>query len=146
MNDNQQPRHPDRNAELRRMLNDRRRQMQAEVQTRMQDVRAERASGGAIDENENAGTGLSDDLELALIQMKAGTLRRVDEALVRLDAGEYGFCFECHSEISEKRLRALPFAVRCTACEERLEQGEERTRQAAGKHAPPSLFVGGSGY
>ena len=49
--------------------------------------------------------------------MKGETLRRVREALVRLDAGEYGYCAECDGEISEKRLRALPFAVRCTACE-----------------------------
>ena len=49
--------------------------------------------------------------------MKEETLRRVREALVRLDAGEYGYCSECDGEISEKRLRALPFAVRCAGCE-----------------------------
>jgi DnaK suppressor protein len=42
--------------------------------------------------------------------MRADTLARVDEALVRLDAGKYGSCVECDGEISERRLRALPFA------------------------------------
>ena len=44
--------------------------------------------------------------------------RRIDDALVRLDAGQYGSCLECAREISERRLRALPFAVRCQACED----------------------------
>ena len=41
---------------------------------------------------------------------------------MRLDAGKYGSCLECAREISERRLRALPFAVRCQACEDCREQ------------------------
>jgi RNA polymerase-binding transcription factor DksA len=51
--------------------------------------------------------------------------------LVRLDAGKYGVCFECEDEISERRLRALPFAVRCQACEERREQEQGAARQVS---------------
>lgn len=47
------------------------------------------------------------------------TLTLINEALFLLDAGQYGSCVECENEISEGRLRALPFAVRCQACEER---------------------------
>jgi DnaK suppressor protein len=127
------------------MLHGRLRAMRTEVQARIRDVRTDRANE-VFDEIEASDAGISEELELALIQMKAGMLRRVDEALARLEAGEYGYCFECRGEISEKRLHALPFAVRCTACEDRLEQGEERTRHAAAKHAAPSLFAGGTGY
>jgi RNA polymerase-binding transcription factor DksA len=75
-----------------------------------------------------------------LIQMKAETLARVDEALARLDAGQYGRCFECGGEIAEKRLRALPFAERCTVCEEKKEQLQGRARQSAQSRAHLSLF------
>jgi len=61
-------------------------------------------------------------IELALLQMKAEALPLIEEALSRLDAGEYGSCVECTGTITERRLRALPFAVRCQACEERREQ------------------------
>jgi DnaK suppressor protein len=84
-------------------------------------------------------------MDFALIQMKAETLARVDEALARLDAGSYGRCFECGGEISEKRLRALPFAGRCTACEERREQAQGRVRQSAQSRAHLSLFSDGGG-
>jgi RNA polymerase-binding transcription factor DksA len=46
------------------------------------------------------------DIELALLQMRSETLTRIDEALVRLDAGESGRCVECEREISERRLRS----------------------------------------
>jgi DnaK suppressor protein len=79
-------------------------------------------------------------IEFSLLQMRAETLARIDEALVRLDAGKYGSCFECEREISERRLRALPFAVRCQACEERREQEEGRARRLARQRGGLSLF------
>ena len=66
------------------------------------------------------------DIEFALIQMKAETLDQINQALSRLDEGAYGHCLECGEEIPERRLRALPFAIRCKDCEEALEVAEER--------------------
>ena len=68
------------------------------------------------------------DIEFALIQMKAETLDQINQALSRLDAGAYGYCVECGAEIPGRRLRALPFAIRCKDCEEELEVAEERVR------------------
>jgi len=56
-------------------------------------------------------------------------------ALTRLDAGKYGYCFDCAQEISEQRLRALPFAARCQSCEERREE-KEAARMAEQRRAP----------
>jgi len=63
-----------------------------------------------------------------LIQMKSETLHKIEEALARLEEGTFGYCFECGDEISERRLRALPFAVRCKDCEEAREIAERRQR------------------
>ena len=49
----------------------------------------------------------------------------------RLEDHTYGDCFECGDQISEARLRALPFAVRCKDCEEARETAEQRERAMA---------------
>jgi len=128
-----------RNADLRRMLSERRREVQDEVQSRIRDGRTGRPQE-VRDDLEHSDADLQGDIELALLQMRAETLIRIDEALVRLDAGEYGSCFQCGREISERRLRALPFAVRCQACEERREQEQGYARQPAQRRDSLSLF------
>ena len=51
-------------------------------------------------------------------------LRLVEEALDRLEAGDYGVCLSCDEPIPEKRLRALPWARYCVTCQEMV--GMER--------------------
>ena len=119
-----------RNADLRQMLSERRRQAQDDVQSRIRHGRTDRPID-VRDDGELSDAELQGDIELALLQMRAETLKRIDEALARLDAGKYGTCYECDSEIPERRLRALPFAVRCQKCEERREQAQGRARQLA---------------
>src|SRR5882762_7165916 len=133
-----------RYSELRRMLEDRRREIQAEVQGKMRDVRAEGTWGGKLNEVldavESSEADIQGDIEFALIQMKSETLNKINDALARLDQGDYGNCFECGEEIAEKRLRALPFAVRCKDCEEAREVAEKRERQLASRRGASSLF------
>ncbi len=47
----------------------------------------------------------------------------IDAALARIEAGEYGVCVDCESEIDPKRLQVLPFALLCTECATRRERG-----------------------
>ena len=129
-----------RNADLRQMLSERRREMQNDVQSRIRDGRTDRPIE-VRDDLEHSDADIQGDIELALLQMRTETLIRVDEALVRLDAGKYGSCFECEDEISERRLRALPFAVRCQACEERREQEQGHARHLAQRRGSVSLFA-----
>jgi len=129
-----------RNADLRHMLNERRREVQAEVRNRVRDGRTSRPKE-VRDDLEHSDAGIQDDIDLALLEMRAETLTRIDAALVRLDAGEYGSCFECKSEISKRRLRALPFAVRCQACEGRREREQGHVRQLAQRRGNVSLFL-----
>ena len=132
-----------RYVELKRMLEDRRRELQAEVQGKMRDVRAEGWAGKqneVLDAVESSEVDIQDDIEFALIQMKSETLNKINDALNRLEQGNYGNCFECGEEIAEKRLRALPFAVRCKDCEEAREVAEKRERQMA-RRGGSSLFM-----
>ena len=120
--------------ELKKMLVNRRRELMAEVQGRMRDVRNEgNKDRDVLDQGESSEVDIQEDIELALIQMKSETLNKIDAALRRLEDGSYGDCFECGDEISEARLRALPFAVRCKECEEARETAELRERMAQRK-------------
>jgi DnaK suppressor protein len=132
-----------RYAELKRMLEDRRQEILDEVQERIRGQRAESAWGKTNevrDEGESSEADIQEDIEFALIQMKAETLNKVNEALNRLEEGAYGFCFDCGDEISEQRLRALPFAVRCKECEEAREIAAERERLLAQRRGAATLF------
>ena len=84
--------------ELKGILEERRREIMSEVQGRMRDVRAEGAGSavqGVLDAAESSELDIQDEIEFALIQMKAETLNKIDEALRRLEEGTYGYCFEC---------------------------------------------------
>jgi RNA polymerase-binding transcription factor len=134
----------DRYAELRRILEERRREIMSEVHTKIRDVRTEAANSpahGVLDAAETSESDIQDDIEFALIQMKAETLNKIEEALRRLEEGTFGYCFECGEEITEKRLRALPFAVRCKDCEEARELAQQRERMIAQRRGAASLFV-----
>ena len=134
-----------RYAELKQMLDARRREIQAEVQGKMRDVREEGTWGGkmneVLDAVESSEADIQEDIEFALIQMKSETLNKINDALVRLEHGNYGYCFDCAEEIAEKRLRALPFAVRCKDCEEAREVAEQRQRQLTARRGASSLFL-----
>lgn len=118
-----------RYAELKRMLIERRLEIQGRVQDGFHDARAERAGydDAVLDTGETSAVNTQQDLVFAIIQMHAETLRMLDAALVRLNEGAYGQCFECGLEIAERRLRALPFVVRCRECEETREKAAHET-------------------
>jgi DnaK suppressor protein len=119
-----------RYEELKRMLVERQREIMNEVQGKIRDVRADAADKDheVMDPGETSEVDIQEDIEFALIQMKAETLNKINEALARLEEGTYGYCFECAEEIAQPRLRALPFAVRCKDCEEAREIAQQRER------------------
>jgi len=128
-----------RHDHLGQMLRERRREMQAEVRGRIRDGRTDGPTSGG-DDLEHSDAAVQGEIDLALLQMRTETLTRIDAALRRLDAGRYGSCAECDGDIAERRLRALPFAVRCQACEEKREEEHRYARQLARRRGMPSLF------
>jgi len=130
-----------RYSELKKMLEDRRRELMNEVQGRIRDVRsADAKDREVLDQGESSEVDIQEDIEFALIQMKSETLNKINEALRRVEEHTYGNCFECGDEIAEARLRALPFAVRCKDCEEARENAEQRERMMARKSGSSALF------
>lgn len=53
-------------------------------------------------------------------------LRQIDEALRRIESGEFGTCEQCEEEISEARIKAFPFTTLCIDCKAELESEQRR--------------------
>jgi DnaK suppressor protein len=45
-------------------------------------------------------------------------LRMIEEALDRIEAGDYGICLGCEEQIPAKRLQAVPWAKFCVQCQQ----------------------------
>lgn len=124
---------------FRQMLVERRRALQEEIDERIKAGRAGRNAEGG-DMLDSTAADVQGDIALSLVQMHAETIARVNHALVRLDAGQYGLCTECGDEISVQRLNALPFAVRCQSCEHTREQAQNHIRRRAQQQGNFWLF------
>ena len=122
-----------KNQNARRLLEERRAILLAEIRQDIHDscagIDAVQAHDTLDDFDAGVVTELS-SLRFSLMQMKGEALVRVDEALTRIDDGVYGLCDNCGHQIAEARLRALPFALRCTRCEKREEEAEEMRRHS----------------
>ena len=53
-------------------------------------------------------------------------LEKIDHALAKFEAGEFGVCERCGEDISPARLEARPVAQYCIDCKTELEQNERR--------------------
>ena len=118
-----------RHAELKEMLEARRRATEEQVQQKIRAFRDMTNAETSRPQVDLSSDPAPEDLDFALVQMQAQTLGNITAALARLGAGDYGICPECDEEIPEKRLRALPFATRCLPCQESAEQTERRARR-----------------
>lgn len=96
-----------------------------------------------LDAAESSEAHIQDDIGFALIQLKAEMLTKIETALRRIDEGDYGDCVECGAAITEARLRALPFAVRCRDCDAAREATDRRTPSTA--YRGSSVFLVDSG-
>lgn len=54
----------------------------------------------------------------AVVRRREQQLRRVEGALMRIESGDFGYCFKCDEAISRKRLDADPTITRCLECME----------------------------
>jgi DnaK suppressor protein len=60
---------------------------------------------------------------LSLTELDRKQLILVEDALRRIDRGEYGRCMQCGDPINPKRLEVQPWARHCVRCQELEEQG-----------------------
>lgn len=119
----------------------------AELLTKIREEMASHREADAETDRKKGGLSITDRLPLvtdeeigyAVVGRRAEMLAQIDLALKKMDEGTYGRCEACEGEIALARLKAHPFAVRCTACQEAWERERERGVSAGEGASPPEL-------
>lgn len=98
----------------------------AELQHEIAELTFEEASSGQSvqgveDTGETAQTFQEFQLDESILQNQRHLLADVEEALRCLQDGTYGRCQICGQPIPDRRLEAIPWAIRDVGCEERVE-------------------------
>ncbi len=82
-------------------------------------------AGNPSDQNDRATLEEEFNLELLTRERERKLIDKINEALTRLETGEYGYCASCGVEIGLKRLEARPTATLCIDCKS-LDEIRER--------------------
>ena len=77
------------------------------------------------DPNDRASQESDMTLELRNRDRERKLIKKIDETIAKIDAGEYGYCDNCGIEIGLKRLEARPTASLCIDCKT-LEEIKEK--------------------
>ena len=79
------------------------------------------AKMGRVAEDDQAQMSHEEFISLKRNSMDYQALRQVNAAIERINTGEYGICASCEETISEKRLKAIPWAKYCVSCQDRIQ-------------------------
>ncbi|MDX8405271.1 MAG: RNA polymerase-binding protein DksA [Mariprofundus sp.] len=79
------------------------------------------------DPTDQASVEIDRNFELRIKDRERRLIKKIDQALARLNDGAFGECDSCGGNISVKRLQARPVTTLCIECKTAQEQ-EERTR------------------
>lgn len=110
---------PEKLAEVRQRLLDRKRRLWQEVR---EQLRSNIGNGyqemlaTARDEEDQAAVSLLAETNLTLLGPKRQELEAIEEALQRLENGSYGECESCGQPIEPRRLEIMPETPYCRAC------------------------------
>ncbi len=82
------------------------------------------AEDDLMDETDLTSTELETSMRMRLRNREALYLRKVEQALARIQDGTFGQCETCEEEIDPRRLMARPTANLCVSCKEHSEYRE----------------------
>lgn len=114
------------NAIYRRMLLEKREHVLSALGAKVETL----AGMGRVAEDDQAQISHDEFISLHLNSLDYGKLRLVDEALGRIESGDFGICLACEEPIPEKRLKAIPWARYCVQCQENNGAALDREHDA----------------
>ena len=115
----------DSQAERRRAINEILQAERARICKRILELRRDQnedVTPAPADELDEAHSLAEAETHASLIEAAESRLKAIDEAVERLAQNHYGLCEQCGNEISADRLKALPFAVFCVACQQKRDE------------------------
>jgi len=77
------------------------------------------------DPTDQAVAELDNNFMLRLRGREQKLLKKIDEAIARIEGGTYGVCESCGNQINIKRLEARPVTTLCIECKTRQEEEEK---------------------
>ena len=101
-------------------------QLLAEMNQTVQNMQTE--ANNFPDPTDRASQEETFSLELRTRDRELKLTRKIDEAMERIQAGDYGYCNDCGAEIGLKRLEARPTATQCTECKTIAEIREKQIK------------------
>ena len=113
-------------AHFRKMLEEQKRELSQDIDRTVHTMQDEATV--FADPNDRASQESDMSLELRNRDRERKLIKKIDETIGRIDAGEYGYCESCGVEIGLKRLEARPTATLCIDCK---TLDELRERQVA---------------
>jgi DnaK suppressor protein len=93
------------------------------------------AKMGRVAEEDQAQLSHDEFISLRLNSLDYVQLRLIEEALDRIQAGDYGICLSCEEPIPAKRLQALPWAKYCVTCQQSLANLQDDAGASGKPHA-----------
>ncbi len=118
----------ERKDRLKKMLNKLKEQILQEAKEeikKFQSTEKRQVVEAVLDDADLSAIDISEDISLKQLSTHRDILKKIEEALRKLDEGTYGLCEMCGEEIPEERLKILPFAIYCRDCQERIETMEK---------------------
>src|SRR5687767_13209886 len=101
-------------AHFRKILNDWKAELSQDIDRTVHTMQDEVTV--FADPNDRASQESDMALELRNRDRERKLIKKIDETLAKIDAGEYGYCNSCGIEIGLKRLEARPTATLCIDC------------------------------
>ncbi len=86
------------------------------------------AKMGRVAEEDQAQLSHDEFISLRLNSLDYVQLKLIEEALDRIEAGDYGICMGCDEPIPPKRLQALPWAKYCVTCQQSLASVQDDSK------------------
>lgn len=80
------------------------------------------------DVSDQASAEVDQNFSMRIKEREQKLLKKIDEALDRMNKNTYGICERCEEEIPYQRLKARPVTTLCIACKT-LQEQEEKTRR-----------------
>jgi DnaK suppressor protein len=90
------------------------------------------------DEMDMTSSEMESTMKIRLRNREALFLKRINQALRRIEEGSFGLCDDCGEDIDLRRLQARPITTMCVNCK---EESEHRESLHIDGHKPKSLGV-----
>jgi DnaK suppressor protein len=112
---------PDQLAQLESALKEKRQDLEVQLESNSSNSKPVILDQQAVGRLSRMDAIQHQQMALANKKQSSNQLKLIDLALKRIDAGEYGFCFECEEPIAFPRLLVQPFARLCIDCQSASE-------------------------